>query len=246
MKNRILKSLTIASIALLPLSFTSCDSGPGEDVSSASDAADSPSPSLEPGDILAGDVIIYDTTNADPIYTTIVLNGATTDIGDSDTINYIKTGDYTFTMTLDRQAADRMEIAIQLLMSDPTELGSDFRRILLNPDADFTDEELLRLATLLSAFNAPVNFVEGENKLFFESEVVHTHLVTSTNLERVNGTMGGRYTADASGFVIGYREATEGEFRLITTDHVIPFISDISETFDNIESGTFILDLTNP
>lgn len=233
--------------------ISSCDS---EEQSSATDPLTSPNAvtqSLTPeevrgdGTLGSSDTLRYVTEDPSPVISTVFpLAGVRTEFV-GETFVYNKTGNHSFTLTLERNAGSRVEAATQTLLGNPTELGSEFRRRLLNPNQEFSREDLEFFVTAYRPLGAPIQVDPSSGSFFFETGTTHTHLVTSTNEDRQNGSMGGRYVVDASGIVMTFRPVTLGEveaFRL-TTNHVIPVIGSESIFFEKIEEGTFTLDLTN-
>ena len=126
-----LKSLMAIGLVTV---FSACDSAapPAKDESAAAIAS-----SLTDAELRAGDIIGYTTVSPLPLITGFTFTGKTTSVGQENYI-YEKKGEHTFTIALFRQAGDKVRAAVNLLLNDSTELGSRFRQIILNPNAEFT------------------------------------------------------------------------------------------------------------
>jgi len=155
--------------------LVSCDSNLNN---SAVETAENRAPSLSPDELEVGDTLrlsprfISDTNNA-PTFPNnlLVLTGTETNVAEGDTFVYSQTGEFTFSLDLERDAENRTELAATSLFDDPSELGSDWRDLLFDRDGtDFTPEELEFIAESLSAGNAPVRVLPDGSGLFFEPD----------------------------------------------------------------------------
>lgn len=245
MFNNLLRKLIATGLIAAAGVLTSCDSG-GQNNSLISDA-DTIAEAFDPSEFRPGDQISYVTVNATPLITVPVAIG-TTPVqfpNSTDTLVYTLTGQFTFRLTIQRQAETRVAAAFVQLFDGDTELGSRIRRLMLRREADFTLAEYQTLARDLSALNAPTRVLPDSSGIYFEDGATFIHEVTSTIFDQANGAMGGNYTVNVTGRELGFRQGSPTDGRFITNEHLVPILTTTNVAFDNVEVGTWIIELAN-
>lgn len=162
---------------------------------------------------------------------------------------YLRSGDIDFELVGPFNAEENLQSALALTLGDPSPQGTRIRQLLLRNEAVFTQAEINELLQLLNPAGGELS-LNADNPLQIEtaSQRRYIHRITSTNADFTTGVMAGNYRVIAQGFVISFREPTPDElsqFRLLTSQHKIPFVTNITVTNPNAEVGRWLIQLGN-
>ncbi|MFK7911968.1 MAG: hypothetical protein AB8F34_15410 [Akkermansiaceae bacterium] len=227
-------------IAMLSIS---CDSNDSED--------DAPTTTAEALETLQdGDSIFFTRTGGVASISRLDFDASgTSAIGDGAAFYaYGKTGAQRFVVSLsgDFNPETRFPQIIANLLN--AGLGTEFRQLIsFRNEPDFTTAELTRLISILNTAGADVSFA-SDGSLISRSAREYTCVVSSTEQDQILGTMGGIYKLDVRARRIGFRfpsNAELNEFRLLRPDSQIPYVLDEEIDVENIEVGSWILELSS-
>lgn len=243
-----MKSITLAASLFMAFSLTSCDSNTplletitvsDDDISSALDSTQT------------GDFITFSSNTGAQNVDSLSFTNSIANLGGSGVFyQYSRITDRSFTLELNANIDNeqRLNNIVANLLGSNSALATEFRSIIGNRSSpDFTDDEITRLIAILNPSGAAL-IGDSVDELFTFDQNLYTHIVTSTNRDRFLGTLGGVYTLDTTARKIEFRLPTAVELnnsRLLPANSQIPFVSDISIFLDNIEQGTWILELNN-
>ena len=244
-----MKSINViftAASCLVVASLSSCDSGPITDPSSAaahnltSESMDAP---------VAGDTIQYQTNgNTVPITTGFTYQGINNSVGGV-TYTYTRTGDHEFTHVATTMAEANLINALDAVISGRlgAQLGNRIRT-LLRQGPPYSNANLIEITQILNPAGANLVLNPTGTGLRTLGTLTYTHEVTSTNLTRINGSMGGVYRLDSIGNEVIFRNLTQGEanqWREMSINNFIPVLSNAQYGQIGLEQGTWVSSLIN-
>lgn len=182
----------------------------------------------------------------------IIFSGNTGTENKSDTgqtYEYVKTGASLFNLVSTSDSAENLSRSLGVTLGAPSPLGTRLRELLLRATANFTAAEIVEILNILNSSGASL-FVDANNPLQILSNdrITIRHRITSNNRDLLAGTARGPYRVDVRALQVGFRAPTRQElsdFRLLTVDHKIPFITSTASTEENINSGIWVMSIAN-
>lgn len=228
------------------IALTSCDSdGPDNNTSGTgtAEALDIP---------LTGDVLNLTSNNINTQYNTLTFtNGIASDEIGLDTFSYTRAGTFGFNLEPNIAAgfsdAQIFSDVVANLLGSSASLANEFREIVNNRNgALFTQAEIDRLIIILNT--SGTNIIDnGNGNLSSMTTSSLAFRVTSTLNDQLTGSQGGTFSADARVSPVLFTAPTDTQlqlFRFLQPDAQIPFLSDQVDISENIDEGTWILQLS--
>jgi hypothetical protein len=242
-----MKILSLLLLVITTVFITSCDSATpldtGIDGTKLAKALKQPA---------NGDTIIFTNTDSkpDPFLPEIVLTGLTTT---SPNISYVYTlvSDHRFNLDVNNRNDElvSLDLAVNNVIGEPTNLGSRFRELIFREEANFTVGELQEIIDLLNPSGASL-FINPDDptEILASSDRVYRFEIRSNEGDKLIGSMGGVYFVEESSIVVDFREPTPSElntYRFLTINHKIPFLTGKTNRLQVTERGNFVIDLVN-
>ena len=232
----------------LSLTLTSCDSSDANSTDGFLEGTAVPTTSLNVGDRIDFTPITSDSP------TGIFVNSLTFDSNftareSENTVEftYQIEDDSGYSLTGVFDTTGFLQSALEATLSQDSPIAGQLRNLLLRDEDDFTEAELIEIATLLNPAGANLAVdVDGDSS---ELRSVGTQFyfanIDTTELDRLNGFVAGDYQIQISGFEIAFRQGIPNEFDQITVFHRIPFVTGISFFEESAETGRYLLQLGN-
>lgn len=248
------KYITFTLAAFLPFVSVSCDGGGGGDESrTQTEIDDSVTNSLAVEEIREGDSIFFTSSaNVSALVSFLALDSSSGLIEAGD-IRYLytKTAEKNFTIervsVVDSQI--RLTQALNLTLSGDaadSQLGSRIRELIHRDTPNFSPEELVELAGILTPSGANLAVTEDGTLVTLNQEK-HTCLVTSTVRDQAQGSMGGTYLVRGDATELAFRKPNGEEldlYRFLSPNDWIPYVTFIFRPDEKVEEGTWSIELS--
>ncbi len=250
-KSSIFKNMKVHKIILLSIGtalLSSCDSSTplSNQIQTNADRAkalDVP---------VRGDTLSFTSTNGDTNIGQLVFDAnGISNVGDGTAFyTYRKLSDYSFSLTLEGNFSIdvKFPLIVENLLGSNSSLAAEFRTLIVNRlRPDFTPAEVTRLKAILNPAGADLSG-DTVDELFVTFGRQYTNIVTSTEGNKILGTIGGVYQLDANSAKLSFRPPNAAEisrFRFLSPASQIPFVTGIIQKVDNLENGTWVSELVN-
>lgn len=251
-----LKSIALTLITTSALSaLTSCDGGgDGEDQLTLDERDSLTAESLTPIEVSSGDIITF-TPGANYTATpnSITLGPAGSTTAGSTSYEYKKAGEFVFTLSESSTVAPEIALQISLVNTLTNQSGtgatldSRLRTLLHREEANFTNAELVEIASILNPSGANLEIINDSQLIAIDTSIYYAE-VTSSRGDQRRGTMGGLYYREASFYNIAFRAPTDVEkslLRFVGDDDLIPYVTSIFTSSEQTEDGSWDLRLVN-
>jgi len=237
-----IKLLTLAS-AVCFLSY-SCDSGGILEDDETEIAASLSVPA-------SGDTITFTNLEDDGAEAvgSLTFNGTTSvNVGGVNFV-YSVTGENLFNIDVTEVSSNTLTAALNTTLGAPSFLNSRIREILDRGDEPFTDAEIVELVQILNGGGGNVEVSSSDpGQILFPLNSQYRMRITSTVGDQRLGSVGGVYLREGNSAEVLFRSPSAEElnqFRFLTSNFQIPFVSTTVTDIEVFERGTFEFNLVN-
>lgn len=236
--------ITLPLSALILGFLTQCDSGPEEvTLEDRTTAIET----IVPGDFF----ILEDLSDNDNDNTTEFAVSSENQIERSTGLvfDYAKVSEFESTLTAEVDAEESLNRSLELVLGGEisTALSAELRQILAS-SSDFDAVDRARIVEILNVAGAGLIVSNDGSEIRTGSFRQYTLRVDSNNQDRFTGLVGGIYTYETSGNIVGFEPGfIPAEFENSTSPVTIqlPFVTTITAPIAQFELGTWTLQLVN-